>query len=88
MDWVAAYREVKSELRGAVMNCKRLDWDDHAETSTAKNSFRKNHRTEESVFNKLVEILRPVIERDKKFSRECGRICAPRHFCFQTIMEK
>lgn len=83
MAWVTADREVTPELRAGAMNRKRLDWDDHAETSTAENSFRRKYRMDEPAFNKLVEILRPVIERDEKFARECDRSCVPRHNFFK-----
>lgn len=73
MAWVAALQEVAPETRAPAMERKRLDWDDHAETSTADKSFRRKYRMEEPAFNKLVEILRPAMERDQKFARECCR---------------
>eukprot|EP00904_Undaria_pinnatifida_P012574 jgi/Undpi1/8447/HiC_scaffold_25.g10914.m1 len=62
-------QEATAERRARATKRKRLNWKRHASASVREKSFRRKYRMDEPAFNKLVEILRPVIEADEKYAR-------------------
>ena len=46
---------------------RRLNWDNHARECVEQGTFTRMYRMTLNCFNKLVSILRPLLERDVKF---------------------
>lgn len=74
MSWAVSYVDAAAETRAEALWRKRLRWWRHADASTADKSFKRKYRMDQSAFNKLVGILRPVIERDETFARELSYV--------------
>ena len=66
--------EAAAETRAEARWRKRLRCGQHADASTKEKSFKRKYRMDQSAFNKLVGIPRPVIERDETFARELSYV--------------
>ena len=69
-----SYVDAAAETRAEALWRKRRRWWRHADASTADKSFKRKYRMDLSAFNKLVGILRPIIERDETFARELSYV--------------
>ena len=74
MSWAVSYVDAAAETRAEALWRKRLRWWRHTDASTADKSFKRKYPMDQSAFNKLVGILRPVIERDETFARELSYV--------------
>lgn len=56
--------------RQAAYQPRRLTWEEHAEDLRRRGLFRRMYRMDEHTFDKLAELLRPILERNDYFASE------------------
>ena len=49
---------------------RRLDWEEHVRDVRRRGKFRRLYRMEERSFDKLAELLRPILERNDFYASE------------------
>ena len=58
------------KTRQPVHEPRRLDWEEHVKDVRRRQLFRRMYRMEEDSFNKLAELLRPILERNDYYARK------------------
>lgn len=58
-------------VRASIQPQRRVDWEDHVRDLQARGRFRRYYRMNVASFRKLADLLRPKLERDDAFAREC-----------------
>ncbi|CAB1114611.1 unnamed protein product [Ectocarpus sp. CCAP 1310/34] len=58
------------KARQPIHEPRRLDWDEHLEDVRRRKLFRRMYRMEEHSFNKLADLLRPILERNDFYARD------------------
>lgn len=56
------------EVRQPVYEAPRLLWEDHRNDLEERSCFRRYYRMDVDAFNKLAELLRPLLERNERFA--------------------
>ena len=58
------------KLRQIIHEPRRLDWEEHTADINRRGLFRRMYRIDEHAFNKLAEMLRPILERNEYYASE------------------
>ena len=61
--------------RQVIHKPRRLDWEEHTADISRRGLFRRMHRMDEHTFNKLAEMLRPILKRSKYYASEKREKC-------------
>ncbi|CAB1105047.1 unnamed protein product [Ectocarpus sp. CCAP 1310/34] len=63
----------KAKARLPVHEPRRLDWDEHVRDLRRRKVFRRMYRMDEGCFDKLADLLRPILERNDFYARKRTR---------------
>ena len=66
----------RTDTSQAVIERPRSDWDEHVARSVREKTFRRLYMMDVTTFSKLVNLLRPGLERNPRFALEFASVCS------------